>query len=78
MMTLLFICVSILLHSAAFYRSTVMFVSQSRGIVEHCQNHCLNKVIEPYTYILPFMHFNKVNRSSLIHILDKMNSNEVT
>ena len=77
MMTLLLRCVLILVHSQRFYRSTVMFVSQSPGIVQHCQNHCVNKVIQPYTYVLPFMHFNQFNRSCSVQISDKMNSNKV-
>ena len=56
-MTLLLTCVSLLVHSARFYKSTVTFVSQSPGIVQLCQKHCLNKVIQAYTFVLPFMYF---------------------
>ena len=56
-MTLLLTCVSLLVHSARFYKSTVTFLSQSPGIVQLCQKHCLNKVIQAYTFVLPFMYF---------------------
>ena len=56
-MSLLLTCVSLLVHSATFYKSTVTFFSQSPGIVQLCKKHCLNKVIHAYTFVLPFMYF---------------------